>query len=758
MGSDVKIGLDTTDAIKALNELNNTVSGTADSISKNFKSLTAAGLIAAAAIETFQSVSRFIKSATDAASEQEDAINRLNVALKINGNFTEDTSKNLQGFAETLQRSSKFADDVILNNIALLQSLAPLSEKGLNVASQAAIDLASALRIDLETAFELVAKAANGNIGAFSRYGIEIKKGQTDAETFANTLDVLNSKFGGSAQSELNTFSGGLAKLKNTFGDLLEEVGNVVIKNQAVIASFGLVVSAVESITSGLKQVNEGFSSTGKSVTDLARQYNESRAEFEITNEQFAKNAGIYDQVIERAAQLRQEQALLAKSLPDFASATSATDEFTASLTQASSSMNSVASATRSTSLFLKDAKKDAIDFAAQIKSLESSLKNAGLNSLEILKKERTERLKLIDDALKAEQISATKAAELRKKAQIDFFTREKQEIDKRLKAEKEAQEKLNEARKKALKQQKDDIEAFTALLQGKQRNGQGNASAVADSDKLILSVTAGFAAVSKGAQGALEVIKTGVTTILSFFGPIGTAVGELLGPVIDALAQGPEAAKKLVTEFFQSFQQIVNNIIEALPELIVTIIEQALAHVQSVLENLPDVVTRFLEKLPEFIIRILDAIITFVTRLQSQIPTIVIRFVGALIQTLPKIAVEFVNALVKEAPRFITELIKSLPNAAVGAVTGVGDIFSDIFGFAEGGRIPNDPRFKNDGAIIRADAGEQILSSDLSAKLEQFLKTGGNGSQNVSINLNVGEAELAKVMLNLNRNGFRVV
>ena len=82
----------------------------------------------------------------------------------------------------------------------------------------------------------------------------------------------------------------------------------------------------------------------------------------------------------------------------------------------------------------------------------------------------------------------------------------------------------------------------------------------------------------------------------------------------------------------------------------------------------------------------------------------------------------------------------------------------SRLLGFAEGGRIPNINGFKNDGAIIRADAGEQILSRDLSNDLEKYLdqNRGGGNSQNMVVQLYVGEKQLADVMLNLNQRGFR--
>jgi hypothetical protein len=64
---------------------------------------------------------------------------------------------------------------------------------------------------------------------------------------------------------------------------------------------------------------------------------------------------------------------------------------------------------------------------------------------------------------------------------------------------------------------------------------------------------------------------------------------------------------------------------------------------------------------------------------------------------------------------------------------------------------------YPNDSFPAKLTSGEAILPTDTVAKLESFLANGGGAGQNVTVNLVVGEEQLAKVMLNLNRQGFRV-
>jgi hypothetical protein len=181
------------------------------------------------------------KAVIDAAAESDDAINRLNTALALTGISSEDTRKRFKGLAEEIQRTTRFGDDMVMENIGLLQSLSNLDANGLDRATRAAIDLSSALNIDLGSAVTLVGKAANGEVGAFSRYGLAIQKGKTDAETFANTLATLESRFSGSAQAQVKTYSGAVAQLGNNFGDFTEKLGEVITRNPVVIKTISII-------------------------------------------------------------------------------------------------------------------------------------------------------------------------------------------------------------------------------------------------------------------------------------------------------------------------------------------------------------------------------------------------------------------------------------------------------------------------------------------------------------------------------------
>ncbi len=227
------------------------------------------GVGAIAAVASIRKVISSSKEFVQLAGVQQDAVNELNSALKRTGKFTEEASKDFQAFASQLQNNSVIGDEVILKNAALIQSLGRLSVEGLKGATQAALDMAAVLGIDLTAAATLVGKAAAGEVGSLSRYGVIVKKGANSAETFAKVLKALGVQFGGGALAQTNTFTGALDQLVNTYGDLKELVGEIITSSPTVIRLFKFISSEILKVQSSLK----GLTKEGDIAGDLARSF-----------------------------------------------------------------------------------------------------------------------------------------------------------------------------------------------------------------------------------------------------------------------------------------------------------------------------------------------------------------------------------------------------------------------------------------------------------------------------------------------------
>jgi hypothetical protein len=197
----------------------------------------------------------FGKASIDAAIESERAVQAFNNALGRTGQFTQEASQRFQEFASGLQSSTGFADEAILGVATKIQNLAQLSAPELERTTKVALDLSKALGIDLEQAATLVGKAANGQVSAFTRLGIEIRKGRTDAETFDNALRTLEARFGGASAAALNTYAGATQNLSNSFGDIFEEFGKLTTSSPKLIALINALAGEFSRIAGGIAEL-----------------------------------------------------------------------------------------------------------------------------------------------------------------------------------------------------------------------------------------------------------------------------------------------------------------------------------------------------------------------------------------------------------------------------------------------------------------------------------------------------------------------
>ena len=196
--------------------------------------------------------------AIEAAAQQEQSLQSLNAALAINGNYSKEASAQMEAFASALQKTTGVADDAVLKGAGLIANLSHLSGAPLQNATKAALDFSAALGIDTDTAFNIVAKATSGHASLLSRYGITLKNTGDQALDAANAIKALEQRFGGLAALQTNTFQGAMTAVKNQFGEVLESIGNVVIKSPTMIAMLKSIAGAFERTAAAISKWAEG--------------------------------------------------------------------------------------------------------------------------------------------------------------------------------------------------------------------------------------------------------------------------------------------------------------------------------------------------------------------------------------------------------------------------------------------------------------------------------------------------------------------
>lgn len=200
-----------------------TVDGFARAASNAFKAI-GAYLVGGQLIQGLTNMSQ-------AYMEQERAINKMSVAMKNQGDFSQKALDDLSDFASEIQNTTTVADEAALAIMANMKSYGMLNDE-VKTATQAAIDFASAKRdegMTIEQASEIIGKAYMGQTERLKRYGIIVDETKSRAEKFDQVMQQLRERFGGAAAAELDTYEGQLKNVNNQFGEVKESIGQLVL-------------------------------------------------------------------------------------------------------------------------------------------------------------------------------------------------------------------------------------------------------------------------------------------------------------------------------------------------------------------------------------------------------------------------------------------------------------------------------------------------------------------------------------------------
>lgn len=174
----------------------------------------------AAGIAAVSVATNYITGIIKAYGEEEKAVKRLDVALGR-------TNRTLTQYAATLQKVTTYADDQIIDAMALIANY--VKEEGMvKKLTKATMDLATAKGMDLSSAAELVSKTIGSSTNALSRYGIEIDNNKKGVERVNDILEQFII-FQGQAEGQADTYTGKLQQMTNSLSDLEDSVAQGVL-------------------------------------------------------------------------------------------------------------------------------------------------------------------------------------------------------------------------------------------------------------------------------------------------------------------------------------------------------------------------------------------------------------------------------------------------------------------------------------------------------------------------------------------------
>lgn len=210
--------------------------------------------------------------AVAAFDKQAKAIAQVDAGLRSTGQTVGFTSQQLQKMASDLQAKTLFGDEVILKDAtAQLLTFTNITGEQFAKTQMAALNLATRLDGDLKSASIQLGKALNdpvANLSALSRSGIQFSEEQKAViKSLAETnrladaqniiLEELEKQYGGSAEAAAQAGAGPLLQLKNRLGDLMEDIGR-------------LLLPMLVKLAEGLKSIMTAFnnlSPAGKRLT-----------------------------------------------------------------------------------------------------------------------------------------------------------------------------------------------------------------------------------------------------------------------------------------------------------------------------------------------------------------------------------------------------------------------------------------------------------------------------------------------------------
>src|SRR4030042_7045674 len=219
----------------------------------------------------------------------------------------------------------------------------------------------------------------------------------------------------------------------------------------------------------------------------------------------------------------------------------------------------------------------------------------------------------------------------------------------------------------------------------------------------------------------------------------------------------------RLITALADAAPTIISAMIDKAPELVMGIIHSFVENLPSIISSiiaaLPDLVIEFIKMGPQLILEMIKMIPDLLKVIALELPKAII--IGILEGL--KGALDAITQQIKDIFKIDLTSASKTAGKAIDTVTGGIKKVTKFLGFEEGGIVPYT-------GLISAHKGELVVPRDDLESLRSFIKDQSNyqkpntyqpvsamdKTQNLTVNIKVGEKQLADILLNLNRQGFR--
>jgi hypothetical protein len=182
---------------------------------------------------------------------------RLEAALRSAGQFSQAALQDFKDFASGLQSVTTVGDESTLKLLQVAKSMGLTNEQAKRAAKNS-IALSKSMGINEQSAIRYTAALEQGDSTMLNRYLPTLRQVEDDSERAAKAQELLGQMFG-AATAEAQSGLGPLIQIKNTFGDLQEEIG-------------GIVLEYMQPFIQGLKNLVDAFKNSSQETKEFITQ------------------------------------------------------------------------------------------------------------------------------------------------------------------------------------------------------------------------------------------------------------------------------------------------------------------------------------------------------------------------------------------------------------------------------------------------------------------------------------------------------
>lgn len=218
----ININAITSGFVNAINGVQSSVSGVTELIKGSLDK------IKEGFSEVGEEASEYLNGAIESAAKAQTSTIQLQEYLKNQGVAFNNTAGDIEAFTNGITKMSTYSDgearDALLN---LTQNGVKYSDA---LKSQTALtNLAAGNNMDLSKASDALSQAYSGNYSQLESLNVVTKDQVKNGISYQQVLDAVNSKFGGSAAAQVNSYAGQIKILSNSLDSMKTAIGNALL-------------------------------------------------------------------------------------------------------------------------------------------------------------------------------------------------------------------------------------------------------------------------------------------------------------------------------------------------------------------------------------------------------------------------------------------------------------------------------------------------------------------------------------------------